>query len=285
MGLRFPRGLAAGGLLLLVVVTVAAAGVDSDRLERLVHGVRPGVRLDDHPVGGMYAHEVRALLEGWAGRVERPPVDAGIDQATGAVIPGHDGVKLDVETTLAEIMRAGIFQRVYPTLVPVPHRWTADDLTGLRHVAGRYSTTLYGSAGRQHNIRKALGHINNLLVLPGEEFSFNSHMPEYTLETGWKEAQIMDEGILLPGIGGGVCQVSSTLYNAVLAAGLRVVERHPHSGRVPYVLPGCDAAVAIHPYKDLRFENNTDRPVLIKAGIEDWRVVVSLFTLPPGSDR
>ena len=114
---------------------------------------------------------------------------------------------------------------------------------------------------RHENIVLALISINNQIVWPGETFSFNDVVGPRTPERGYRPAPIIGgDGI---GFGGGICQVSTTLYNAVAKAGLQVVERHLHSSRVPYVAPGKDATV-VYGAQNLRFINNLDHPVIIK---------------------
>ena len=260
-----------------------AAWLPGAPLHRLRYGVKPGVRLDGRWVGGLYPDELRELVLAQARKVERSPADARIDPETGQVVDGSPGLRLDVEATLERVRRARVGERVTSVRVPVPPRWTREHLSRLVHPAGRFATGIYGSAARQHNVRKALGHINNVLVLPGEVFSFNRLMPEYTEQAGWMSAQVIEDGQLIPGVGGGVCQVSSTLYNAVLMAGLKVLERHPHSAPVPYIASGRDACVAIDPPKDLKFQNDTPWPVLVKGWLEGSMVTVAIYTVKPGT--
>jgi vancomycin resistance protein YoaR len=267
----------------LLVFALAVWGPAREPARRLLFGVRPGVTLAGRPLGGMYPAEVLALLQEWARQAYRPPVNASIEQATGAILPERDGVQLDVQRTLDRVLAAGIGARLQPVFVAVPARWRADDLRRLTHLAGQYTTYAYGDPGRWSNIRKALGHLNNSLVFPGETFSFMAHMPPFTAAEGWKPAKVIIDGEPARGLGGGVCQVSSTLYNAVLRAKLQVVERHAHASRVPYVPPGCDATVAARPPLDLKFRNNTASPVLIRAALQGAAVRVALYTLPPST--
>ncbi|WP_147355855.1 VanW family protein [Cohnella faecalis] len=99
-------------------------------------------------------------------------------------------------------------------------------------------------------------------------------------EYGWKEAPVIVKGKLTPGIGGGICQVSSTLYNAILEAGLDVVERRNHSLVVHYLPPGLDATFA-DGYVNFRFRNSTGKQLLIRTVVEDKRLTVKLFGTMP----
>lgn len=275
-------GLYAGGLLALLAALLALRTLlRYEPVHRWLYGVRPGVRLEGRDIGGMYPAEVEALLREWNETLRVEPRNARLDPATGQVVPGRDGVYIDIPGTLRRVMEAGFGEDVELVRVQVPHRWTAASLAGPWELAGRYSTVLQGNEARRHNIRKAMGHINNAVVFPGDVFSFMGLMPPFTREAGWQEAGVMEEGQMIAGLGGGICQVSSTLYNAILAAGFQVVERHRHSGPVYYVPPGCDAAVAEEPFKDLRFRNNTDRPVVVRATVEGLSVTVALYRILP----
>lgn len=118
------------------------------------------------------------------------------------------------------------------------------------------------SSERKHNIKLASQSINNFLLDVGEEFSFNRVVGPRSERRGYKNAKIILDGEFVDGIGGGVCQVSTTLYNAVLLADLKVLEYHPHSLPVSYVSPSFDAMVNSS-FADLRFINNTSNPIII----------------------
>lgn len=270
-----------GLALLLLVTALLAAGPGREPLRRLTQGVRPGVTLAGRPVGGMYQGEVTGLLRQWWEQTYRAPVDASIDAATGKIVPERDGNQLNIERTLNLVMQARIGAQVAPVFETLPARWTAADLQRMTYVAGQYTTWAYGSSERWFNIGKALRALNNSLVYPGQTFSFISRMPPFTAKEGWKTAKVIVEGEPAQGIGGGVCQVSSTLYNAVRRAHLQVVERHAHAKPVPYVPPGCDATVAAYPLLDFRFKNSTDRPVLIRSGLDGGAVRIRILTIPP----
>lgn len=113
---------------------------------------------------------------------------------------------------------------------------------------GSYSTKIQNKrdTNRQGNITITCSALNNAIVKPGETFSFCDTVGQSTEDRGYKEANVIIQGVETKGLGGGNCQVSSTLYNAVLAAPneLEVVERHPHSAPVPYIEEGKDAAIS-----------------------------------------
>ncbi|MFP3440966.1 VanW family protein, partial [Pantoea sp. SIMBA_133] len=108
---------------------------------------------------------------------------------------------------------------------------------------------------RTSNIELAAEAINNTVVFPGETFSFNQTVGKRTKERGYLPAPIIVKGELSEGIGGGICQVSSTLFNAVDQAGVQIIERYSHSRSVPYVKPGRDATVSWYG-PDFSFRNH-----------------------------
>lgn len=122
------------------------------------------------------------------------------------------------------------------------------------------------------NIRRAVCLLDGAVVPPGGEFSFNARMGACTVGHGFVPAPTIVAGELTETPGGGICQVSSTLYNAVLLSGLEIVERHPHSRPPLSVPPGRDAAV-FAPNLDLRFRNNTNSRIVVQASISAGRLV------------
>ena len=129
---------------------------------------------------------------------------------------------------------------------------------------------------RKHNIALATASINNTFVDVGGEFSFNNTVGKRTEKRGYKSAKIIFNGEFIEGVGGGVCQVSTTLYNAVILAGLKVTEYHPHSLKVSYVLPSFDAMVNSNT-ADLRFVNTTNNPIIINATADGEKLLIKII--------
>lgn len=143
-----------------------------------------------------------------------------------------------------------------------------------------YSTKIYSTdANRTKNMQITSNTLNETIVKAGTTFSFCNTIGPATSSKGYVEADIFDNnGNKKKGIGGGNCQISSTLYNAVLAVpNLVVTERHPHSNYVPYVAQGKDAAVAYGSY-DLKFRNDTGKDVKIISSIANGLVTITLFS-------
>lgn len=142
---------------------------------------------------------------------------------------------------------------------------------------GVYRTSLADrSEAQRHNIRQAVLALDGLVIEPGETFSFNEVVGPRTPERGYREAPAFMERDLVTSIGGGICQVSSTVYNAAALAGLRIVERHAHSRRVLSVPPGRDATVW-YGMADLRFKNNQSHPLRMRLRLADEALHVSVL--------
>ncbi|MDR3086192.1 MAG: VanW family protein [Christensenellaceae bacterium] len=143
------------------------------------------------------------------------------------------------------------------------------------------TTTELGSSSEEriHNVKTALAKFNGLMVQPGEEVSFNKVTGERGLEQGYKNAGVIQDDEIVVGPGGGVCQVSTTLYQAVVKAGLQVLKSSKHSLTVSYVEPGTDAAVAWD-YKDFVFKNNSDYPIFIEGRVSNKAVVIAIWGYP-----
>lgn len=141
-------------------------------------------------------------------------------------------------------------------------------------------TTTYGTGdvNRNTNIAKAASSINSVVVMPGETFSYNDLIGECSTRTGYKESTIYLNGKLSTGIGGGICQVSTTLYNSVLRANLEIVERRNHSLGVTYVPAGHDAMVSIGS-SDFKFKNNRSYPIKVVAYVGTGSITCEIHGL------
>ncbi len=142
---------------------------------------------------------------------------------------------------------------------------------------GGFSTKYTGSSsGRITNLKVAGSSLDGTYVYPGEVFSTNNNFAPYTTEKGYANGSIILNGELVDGLGGGVCQVSSTLYNALLYAELDIIEKYNHSLKVGYIDYGFDAVLA-STYKDLKFINDTTKPVYIKTFVGDGIISVAIY--------
>ena len=150
---------------------------------------------------------------------------------------------------------------------------------------GEFDIPLRSDPAERTNILLSAQAVNDVEVDPGQVFSFNATVGERTPERGYQDGWMFDHGRLVRGTGGGICLVATGLYNAALRAGLGVVERHPHSGLVSYAPPGCDAGV-VYGVEDMKFQNTTPFPLLVKSQTADDHITFQLFghTPPPGEE-
>lgn len=152
---------------------------------------------------------------------------------------------------------------------------------GIHRKISQFSTSLLGSSeGRVHNVDAAARSIDDLILPPHGIFDYSSIVAAAENDFGFREAPVIVNGKLVPGVGGGICQVSSTLYNAAIRAGLEIVERRNHSLPVSYVPKGQDATFA-KGFINFRFKNTTDHHLLISAKVQNGQLTIKLFGNTP----
>ena len=180
------------------------------------------------------------------------------------------GVTLDMASSLTAIQNA-VDQGVFPTTVPLVVQTVEPSVTleDVKKNTTKISTatTSYdgGKENRTFNLKKGVDILHGVIVKPGQEFSFNKTTGPRDEKNGWKQAPTIVDGTMFEDdFGGGICQVSTTMFNAVFKAGLKVTERNKHSIPSSYVDLGLDAMVS-YGSKDFRFVNNTDYPIYITA--------------------
>lgn len=160
-----------------------------------------------------------------------------------------------------------------PKPAPKPEQSRSQDSEN--KVLASFSTTILDSdENRVNNIRLASQKINGFVLNPGETFSFNRVVGKREYSKGYKKAKILINGEANEDVGGGICQLSSTVYNAAVKSGMKIIERHTHSGEVGYIPRGQDAAVS-YGYKDLKFKNVNSYPVKFIISIKNGKVYVS----------
>lgn len=148
---------------------------------------------------------------------------------------------------------------------------------GIERKVTQFTTDLQGSGeGRRHNVEAAARTIHGMVLAPGDIFDYEQVIKAAEDKYGFREAPVIFGGKLVPGVGGGICQVSSTLYNAVILAGLDIVERRNHTLPVSYVPKGLDATFA-RGYINFRFRNTSARHLLIHSEVKDDQLTVKLF--------
>jgi vancomycin resistance protein YoaR len=233
----------------------------------------------------------RAILErriaGEFKEIIQEPVDAGFKITPDdrvEIVPGRVGRKVDFAALEREIARVVTGDEQVtaevelPLLTVPPKRDTGDiEAMGINGLIARFSTSFDpGQVGRTYNVKVAAAALDGILVAPGEEFSFNRVVGPRSSEAGYKNAIVIVNNEFIEGIGGGVCQVSSTLYNAVLLANLKVTERSNHSLPVSYVPIGRDATV-VYDALDFRFINNKESYIYIKSFVEGNNLTFKIY--------
>ncbi len=152
-----------------------------------------------------------------------------------------------------------------------------NDLKQVNSKISTYTTTYSDGGGRGKNIELAAKKIDDIILMPGDEFSYEKAMGDITLEAGFFYAPVISNGELKNGIGGGVCQVSSTLYNTQLKAGILPTERRNHSKAVSYVPRGLDATLATGSI-DYKFKNDYDYPIVINTSAENGKLTIEFWS-------
>jgi vancomycin resistance protein YoaR len=245
----------------------------------------------EHLVVTLDGDAIAALADDIADRLDGPARSAvlvpGADQLT--VLPGRDGVAVDRVLLRYAIERA-IFQSAEDgRVLQVPAEIVAPTLTTSAAAASAASTRLLGgfttffpeSPPRATNIGLAAQRFDGMVVAPGATFSFWDRIGEVSPRTGYVEAGAIIGGVSSSAIGGGLCQVSTTLFNAVARAGLRIEQRHPHDYYIERYPLGLDAAV-FAPWVDLQWTNDTSSPITIRAAAGPTSVSFWLYGPPTG---
>lgn len=183
------------------------------------------------------------------------------------VIPEESGRNMNVETSLnktAENLRKNIFKTELVVKLS-PAKFTKNELKGIDTLLGSYETTFGGMPNRDYNIKKSTVDSGGIILKPGQEYSFNGITGEKTIANGYKNAPVIESGQLVLGTGGGVCQTSSTIFNAALLSGMEITSRRNHTIPSDYVQLGRDATVVDGEHgQDFRFKNPFKHPVYVK---------------------
>lgn len=261
-----------------------AVGKKQDLWSRLLHGdkeydvnLTPAFKVDEKSLAKqMTAVGTKIAL---APKNARAKMVDGVLQVTE---PEQKGIALDVDATQANLLKKGVDElrdgeQVTMVIAETDPQVTTAKLGDVSTLLASFSTSFGSSSeARQSNIRKATAHMDGVLLAPGEVFSYNDVVGPRSPRLGWRDAPTYQDGQVVPGPGGGICQTSTTLYNAVLRANLKVVERRNHSMPVHYVPPGCDATVD-YGSTDFKFENSTPGPLYVQASSKGGRLTFNLF--------
>lgn len=248
------------------------------------------------------SNKLEATLAPIQKTTHKDPQDAqfsvGTNNRVVAFRQSENGQDVDIDTLesklnklvpqLASSKSSKILRIAIPIKITEPKLTTEEaNKFGIVEEIGEGRSTFYHSIpGRIHNVALATSRVNGVLVAPGEEFSFDKALGDVSAYTGYAQAYVISNGKTVLGDGGGVCQVSTTLFRALLNAGLPITERHAHAYRVGYyeqdAPPGMDATTYV-PTVDLKFKNDTGNYILIVGQADTGNLTMS-FTLYGKSD-
>ena len=242
------------------------------------------VRRHGRPVPVVYSFDGNTAadyLRSAARGIDREPVNAelALEGDSVRVTPGKPGVKLDIEKSLERLSRAANSGSRDIALVvgAASPEITEDDLAGIDGVIASYSTPYKPwERDRSYNLGIACRAINGTLLRSGETFSYNKVVGPRLKKRGFRDALMFVDGEVEPGTGGGICQVSTTVYNTALLADTKILRRSHHSRPVVYAPVGRDATVA-YPALDLRFQNTSESPMYILASVGKRTVNVTIL--------
>jgi len=256
-------------------------GISKRQLARMV--VLPPEGLGQIVLGGHPANAYFARIDR---KLAQPAVDAHfvVDGGHVSIVPSHTGIAVDVPRTAASVLAAAErrVRRVahIEEAVVQPKRTTAQARAmGITGIVGSYETFFGGIANRIHNVELVAHLVDGTLIAPGATFSFNATTGARTAEKGFVAAPVIINGELQTGLGGGVCQVSTTVFNAAYVAGLPITQRTNHALYISHYPLGRDATVN-YPDTDLKFVNDTPHWLLLRTFVTSSSLAVNLYGAP-----
>ena len=200
------------------------------------------------------------------------------------VVEGRIGYALDMETSIDiiyDFLTTGWQYTPCDIQLDInveQPRGSAEELASVKDIMGSYTTSFTSSgAARTANVTNGCNLINGALLYPGDEFSAMELVTPFTEKNGYAMAGSYLNGKVVDSLGGGICQVTTTLYNAVLLSELEITERYNHSMSVSYVPPANDAAIAESAGKDFKFVNNTEAPIYIEGFVKNKHITFNVY--------
>ncbi len=225
---------------------------------------------------------IRSQLDRMASSLDREALDASVRETSSGLQIQQDvkGLRVDKAASLLKVAQAlttGAPKSLPLTVEEFKARIQTADLQGINSLLATYATEFDGDeVDRNHNIQLAAGKLNGMLIRSKDIFSFNEKVGPRSLESGYRKALSLTSSGMVMDWGGGVCQVSSTFYNAALLAGLEVLERSAHFQPPAYVPVGLDATVADGQI-DLKLKNNSPHAVYVKTRMAEGRIESRIY--------
>lgn len=228
------------------------------------------------------------ILNNNTSKIDIKAVNHGLKITNGefVYIPGQQGDEVDIVTSVNalnehvgtqwELAAVEADEFVLTSIVTEP-KGSEEELSVVRDLLGTFTTNYRSSgAARAKNVENGMNKVSGTVLYPGDELSFYEMVNPFTKENGYELAGSYLNGETVESFGGGICQVSTTLYNAVLRAELEIIQRFNHSMTVAYVDLAADAAIA-GTYKDLRFKNNYDYPIFIEGVCKNRNITFNIY--------
>ena len=265
-----------------LIITAGCGGnaINSDEIiEQIRQGIAQGE--DSIAIDAVIAHkefegiDIDAIYNEIAGK----PVDAYYDKENGKIVPHKLGYEFDKAAAKTQTENAAE-NEVFEIQLAIEYpEVTEAKLSGkmFEDVLASYTTKYNpGEVNRTHNMSLAGQKVNGTVLAPGQVFSYNGVVGERTVAKGYKNAKIFENGKVVDGLAGGICQVSTTIYNAALYSNMEIVERKNHSFPVSYAPMGQDATVVMGAI-DFKFKNTTSNPVKVTCSISGGNCTVSIL--------
>ncbi|TYR77354.1 hypothetical protein FZC79_00590 [Rossellomorea vietnamensis] len=273
----------------LLFILLAAMGISSDKLnidlkyeEETVENISLAeYEMSPYPEYLIDETKLNELIIRTNKKISKEAVDASLNEH-GEIVSEQNGRTID-QTKFKQAFYEAFYNRKPSQLEipasPVYPKVDSELLERIKRKRISHYVTYFNVRNKErvHNIKLASDAINNQVVFPGETFSFNQVVGKRTVSKGYLPAPVIIKGELSEGIGGGICQVSSTLFNAVDRAGVKILERYSHSRRVPYVPPKRDATVSWYG-PDFTFRNQHNQPLLIRSMVLGGQMIIMVFS-------
>lgn len=251
-------------------------------IDKVVNLLKLQAQPVDMPMVLSWDHDkLREFLESINDEVSSPAQEASLEYKNNEIVitVSRMGVELDYEKTLNLILDNILSNNSAPVRIAKRNcqlNAGADNQQMFDTVLASFVTELSNNKNKTINIQRASDLIDGAIVQPGEIFSFNNRVGKRNKENGFTLAPVIINKQMVNDIGGGICQVATTLYNASILAGLPIIERHPHSVDVKYIPHGQDAAV-VYGSMDLKIMNNRLQPISIRSKVVDDKLVVAIL--------
>ncbi|HHW56959.1 MAG TPA: hypothetical protein GXX15_04645 [Clostridia bacterium] len=267
------------------VYKIGRQGNPIERLKDIYEAQREGKYFTFYPK--YEENRLKKFIEEISQDLYREPVNAKIKIKRGIIeiTPDAPGLRVnkdktfeDLKKLIEELIKGN---KVNPQVsITVNKIEAAITKSMLEMINGKISTfsTVFNAeeVNRTGNLTLAAKAVDGTLVMPGEVFSLNKTLGPRIIENGYKEAPVIIDNKLVPAIGGGICQVATTLYNAALRSNIAIIERYPHSFPISYVPPGQDATIS-GDVLDLKFKNSTQYPIYVESYIEGNKLTMNIY--------